>query len=295
MGRIELGDSIELIKTVKSESVHLILSDIPYGINFEEWDVIHRNTNSALLGASPAQAKSSVFKSRGKPLNGWSEADKNISREYYDWCMKWASDWLRVLKPGASCFVFAGRRMAHRCICAMEDSGFIFKDMIAWEKDAAAYRAQRVSCVFERRDDILNSEKWKGWKIGNLRPLFEPILWFMKPYPIGGTLTDNIIQYEVGGFNENSLKCAETLNQGLEVCSNILKVKTEDSDRGLHPAQKAVSLMETIISLVTKEGQVVLDPFCGCGTTLVAAKKLNREYIGFEINPIYYDNIMKRL
>lgn len=295
MGRIELGDSIELIKTVKSESVHLILSDIPYGINFEEWDVIHRNTNSALLGASPAQAKSSVFKSRGKPLNGWSEADKNISREYYDWCMKWASDWLRVLKPGASCFVFAGRRMAHRCICAMEDSGFIFKDMIAWEKDAAAYRAQRVSCVFERRDDILNSEKWKGWKIGNLRPLFEPILWFMKPYPIGGTLTDNIIQYEVGGFNENSLKCAETLNQGLEVCSNILKVKTEDSDRGLHPTQKAVSLMETIISLVTKEGQVVLDPFCGCGTTLVAAKKLNREYIGFEINPIYYDNIMKRL
>lgn len=295
MGRIELGDSIELIKTVKSESVHLILSDIPYGINFEEWDVIHRNTNSALLGASPAQAKSSVFKSRGKPLNGWSEADKNISREYYDWCMKWASDWLRVLKPGASCFIFAGRRMAHRCICAMEDSGFIFKDMIAWEKDAAAYRAQRVSCVFERRDDILNSEKWKGWKIGNLRPLFEPILWFMKPYPIGGTLTDNIIQYEVGGFNENSLKCAETLNQGLEVCSNILKVKTEDSDRGLHPTQKAVSLMETIISLVTKEGQVVLDPFCGCGTTLVAAKKLNREYIGFEINPIYYDNIMKRL
>lgn len=295
MGRIELGDSIELIKTVKSESVHLILSDIPYGINFEEWDVIHRNTNSALLGASPAQAKSSVFKSRGKPLNGWSEADKNISREYYDWCMKWASDWLRVLKPGASCFVFAGRRMAHRCICAMEDSGFIFKDMIAWEKDAAAYRAQRVSCVFERRDDILNSEKWKGWKIGNLRPLFEPILWFMKPYPIGGTLTDNIIQYEVGGFNESSLKCAETLNQGLEICSNILKVKTEDSDRGLHPTQKAVSLMETIISLVTKEGQVVLDPFCGCGTTLVAAKKLNREYIGFEINPIYYDNIMKRL
>lgn len=295
MGRIELGDSIELIKTIKSESVHLILSDIPYGINFEEWDVIHRNTNSALLGASPAQAKSSVFKSRGKPLNGWSEADKNISREYYDWCMKWASDWLRVLKPGASCFIFAGRRMAHRCICAMEDSGFIFKDMIAWEKDAAAYRAQRVSCVFERRNDILNSEKWKGWKIGNLRPLFEPILWFMKPYPIGGTLTDNIIQYEVGGFNENSLKCAETLNQGLEVCSNILKVKTEDSDRGLHPTQKAVSLMETIISLVTKEGQVVLDPFCGCGTTLVAAKKLNREYIGFEINPIYYDNIMKRL
>lgn len=37
MGRIELGDSIELIKSIETESVHLILSDIPYGINYEEW------------------------------------------------------------------------------------------------------------------------------------------------------------------------------------------------------------------------------------------------------------------
>ena len=295
MNRVELGDSLELIKTLEDESVHLILSDIPYGINYDEWDILHNNTNSALLGSSPAQSKSTVFKSRGKPLNGWSEADKNISKEYYEWCLKWTPDWYRVLKPGASCFIFAGRRMAHRCICAMEDSGFIFKDMISWEKDAAAYRAQRVSCVFDRRNDLENSKKWEGWKIGNLRPLFEPILWFMKPYPIGGTLTDNIINYEVGGYNEAALKNSETLNSGLEICSNILKVKTEPSDRGLHPTQKAVSLMETLIKLVTKEKQVVLDPFCGCGTTLVAAKNLNREYIGFEINKTYYNNILKRL
>ncbi|MBO5116502.1 MAG: site-specific DNA-methyltransferase, partial [Treponema sp.] len=157
MNRVELGDSIQLIKTLDTESVHLILSDIPYGINYDEWDVLHSNTNSALLGASPAQLKSSIFKSRGKPLNGWSEADKKISKEYYEWCLEWAPDWYRVLKPGSSCFIFAGRRMAHRCICALEDSGFIFKDMISWEKDAAAYRAQRVSCVFDRRNDLQNS------------------------------------------------------------------------------------------------------------------------------------------
>ena len=295
MNKVELGDSIELIKTLKDESVHLILSDIPYGINYDEWDVLHNNTNSALLGHSPAQDKSTLFKSRGKPLNGWSEADKNISKEYYDWCMKWTPSWYRVLKPGASCFIFAGRRMAHRCICAMEDAGFIFKDMIAWEKDSAAYRAQRVSCVFGRRDDEVNAQKWEGWKIGNLRPLFEPILWFMKPYPIGGTLTDNILEYEVGGFNETILKESVTLNSGLEICSNILKVKTEKTDRGLHPTQKAVSLMEILISLTTKENQTVLDPFCGCGTTLVAAKNLNRNYIGFEINPVYFENIKKRI
>ena len=185
--------------------------------------------------------------------------------------------------------------MAHRCICALEDAGFIFKDMISWEKDSAAYRAQRVSCVFDRRNDEANSIAWEGWKIGNLRPLFEPILWFMKPYPQGSTLTDNILQYEVGAFNENMLRQLTSLNEGLEVCSNILKVKTQKSDRGLHPTQKAVELMEILISLVTKEGQTVLDPFCGCGTTLVAARKLNREYIGFEINEEYYDNILLRM
>ncbi len=296
MSRIELGDSLELIRSVSDESIDLILSDIPYGINYEEWDVLHKNTNSALLGQSPAQQKSgSIFKTRGKPLNGWSQADKQIPLEYYEWCKKWAGDWYRVLKPGASCFIFAGRRMAHRCTCALEDSGFIFKDMIAWEKDSAAYRAQRASIVFDRRHDEHNSQKWKGWKIGNLRPLFEPILWFMKPYPQGTTLTDNIKNYSLGAFNETALKELTVLNEGLEVCSNIIKIQAEKSDRGLHPTQKAVKLMEILISLVTIEGQTVLDPFCGCGTTLVAARNLNREYIGFEINPNYYNNILKRL
>jgi len=46
MSRVEQGDSIKLIKTVEDESIHLILSDIPYGINFDEWDVLHSNTNS---------------------------------------------------------------------------------------------------------------------------------------------------------------------------------------------------------------------------------------------------------
>ncbi len=295
MSAVICGDSIKEIKKISDNSIHLILSDIPYGISFDEWDVLHNNTNSALLGKSPAQDKSSVFKTRGKPLNGWSEADKQIPLEYYQWCSKWASEWLRVLKPGASCFIFAGRRYAHRCICALEDAGFIFKDMLSWQKDAAAHRAQNVSVVFDKRNDIINAEKWNAWKLGNLRPLFEPILWFMKPYAIGDTLTDNIIQNEVGGYNESAIKNNPLLNQGLEICSNIIKCKAEKSDRGLHPAQKPIALMKYLIELTTIKGQTVLDPFCGCGSTLQAAKELDREYIGIEINPDYYNTVCKRL
>ena len=121
---------------MSAASVHLILSDIPYGIGVDDWDVLHPNTNSAFLGSSPAQQKAgAVFQKRGKPLNGWSAADREIPAQYYEWCKTWTSQWLRVLKPGGSAIVFAGRRLAHRCIAAMEDAGFTFKDMLAWLRE----------------------------------------------------------------------------------------------------------------------------------------------------------------
>ena len=181
------GDSIELLKTFPDEMVHAIISDIPYGISYGDWDILHNNTNSALGGSSVAQNNgSALFKRRGKPLNGWSTADKKIPLEYQEWCMSWAEEWLRVLKPGASCFIFAGRRFAHRCIVALEDVGFTFKDMLAWEKVTAPHRAQRISEIYKRRGDNEQAEKWEGWRVANLRPLFEPILWFQKPYKTGG-------------------------------------------------------------------------------------------------------------
>jgi site-specific DNA-methyltransferase (adenine-specific) len=126
-------DGIEGLSIIPDKHIHLILSDIPYGIGTDDWDVLHNNKNSAYLGSSPAQKKSgAIFKKRGKPINGWSEDDRNISIEYYNWCNSWTSKWFRILKQGGSVFVFAGRRYAHRCISAMEDSGFNFKDMLTW-------------------------------------------------------------------------------------------------------------------------------------------------------------------
>ena len=287
---LRCGDSLTLIKDLPDNSCHLILSDIPYGIGCDNWDVLHNNTNSAYMGASKAQKKvGDVFRHRGKPLNGWSEADRNISREYYDWCCGWAGEWLRVLKPGATAFVFAGRRMAHRCIAAMEDNGFIFRDMICWEKEMAAHRAQRVSVVYDRRGDKENAEKWEGWKVGKLRPVFEPILWFMKPYKLGGTLADNILENGVGAYNEREWK---RIAQHSE---NIISVKSSKDDHGMHPAQKPVSLLCPLINLVTLEGQVVLDPFMGAGSTGVACAQTGRKFIGFERDKGYYDISRRRI
>jgi site-specific DNA-methyltransferase (adenine-specific) len=284
------GDCLRLLGSVPSESIHLIASDIPYGIGADEWDVLHSNSNSALLGASPAQQKAgAVFSKRGKPLNGWSEADRKIAREYYEWCASWASEWLRVLTPGASAFVFAGRRLQHRCVAALEDAGFTFKDMLAWLRPRAPHRAQRMSVIFERRGDLEGAEAWDGWRVGNLRPRFEPILWFVKPYPIGTTIADNALRYGVGGFDQESwVRYAGSHD-------NWLEADFAPGEAGLHPTQKPVRLMEALISLASRPDQIVLDPFAGSGTTLVAAQNLGRSFIGFETDSKFADVARRRL
>jgi site-specific DNA-methyltransferase (adenine-specific) len=282
LNRIIQGNSIIEMAGMPQDSVHLILSDIPYGISAEEWDVLHDNRNSALLGSSPAQEKAgSVFKKRGKPINGWSEADRAIPREYQDWCGTWAADWYRVLKPGASAFVFAGRRFSHRCVCALEDAGFSLKDILAWERPRAAHRAQRLSIVYDRRGDVQASTDWEGWRIGNLRPTFEPILWFTKPYKIGTTIADNMLRHGVGAYNETAF------SRYAKAPENVLRIGPEPLEGNHHPTQKPVRLMQALIELTTSQGQIVLDPFAGSGTTALAANLLKRSYVAFELNPAY--------
>jgi site-specific DNA-methyltransferase (adenine-specific) len=277
---VEATDGITAVGGMTDSSVHLILSDIPYGIGVDEWDVLHSNTNSALLGSSPAQARAgAVFRRRGKPLNGWSEADRQIPIEYQRWCESFAGEWLRILKPGGSALIFAGRRLAHRCVVAFEDAGFTFKDSLAWLRESAPHRAQRVSIVFQRRGDEASAEKWEGWRVGNLRPTFEPILWFVKPYTIGTTIADNVLAHGVGAFNEHAFVRYE------QTPDNVLRSGFGKGEGGRHVAQKPVKLLRSLIELTTIPGQLVLDPFCGSGSTLVAAKSAGRAYLGFEIDP----------
>tara|TARA_R110002020_G_C15967872_1_gene747222 strand:- start:13 stop:699 length:687 start_codon:yes stop_codon:yes gene_type:complete len=63
----------------------------------------------------------------------------------------------------------------------------------------------------------------------------------------------------------------------------------------LHPVQMPEALAEKIIKRGSKEGDLVLDVFAGSGTSLVVAKKLNRNFIGIEINPEHINTIKKRL
>lgn len=280
-------DCVKHLKKLDENSVDLVLSDIPYGISLDEWDVLHKNTNSALLGSSPAQAGKSGFKRRGKPLNGWNDADRNRGKEYYEWCLTWTKDLFPAVKPGGSVFIFGARRTLHRAILAMEDSGFILRDVLSWKKQNAHHRAQRLSIVLERRKLDEEAEKWKGWRLGNLAPIYEPIAWFFKPYDI--TITSNILEFGVGAMNTSINK-----KYGADD-TNLLNFWFDKKEKKYHEAQKPVSVNKYLIELTTRENQTVLDPFIGSGTTAVAAKILNRNYIGFEIDKNYAEISEKRL
>ena len=286
---ITQGDCHNFLGDIDNESIDLFLSDIPYGICLDDWDVLHSNTNSALLGQSPAQLGKSGFKRRGKPINGWSQADRNIGSEYREWCGTWGALVFPKMKKGASLFVFSGRRTIHQVINAFEDIGFLLKDMLAWKKPSAHHRAQRVSIVYDRRGMGDAAQKWEGWRLGNLAPIFEPIAWFVKPYKIGGTIADNILENEVGAMNVD-----ECLINGSSP-TNLLEFDYRTNEKRIHEAQKPLSLIEFLIKLTTKDGQIILDPFMGSGTTAVAAKRLNRHFIGFEIDSSFCASASVRL
>lgn len=66
-------------------------------------------------------------------------------------------------------------------------------------------------------------------------------------------------------------------------------------DKGLHPTQKSLKLMEDLIKIHSNPNQIIVDCFAGSGTTLLAAKNLGRQFIGIEKEQEYYDIILERL
>lgn len=283
---ITFSDCTAHLPNLPHDSIHLCLSDIPYGISLADWDVLHNNTNSALLGQSPAQRGKSGFKRRGKPINGWNAADRNIPKEYEAWCRRWTGMLFPLMKEGASVFIFGARRTLHRAIVAFEDSGFLLRDILAWEKSVAHHRAQSLENLIRNRGLNSEAEKWAGWKVGNLAPIWEPIAWFFKPYR--RTILDNVLENEVGGIN-----VAECLIEGRSP-TNVLRFDYESGER-LHETQKPLELIKYLIKLATREGQVVLDPFMGSGTTALAAQELGRHFIGFEIHEEFCQVARQRL
>jgi site-specific DNA-methyltransferase (adenine-specific) len=80
-----------------------------------------------------------------------------------------------------------------------------------------------------------------------------------------------------------------------DIWTDIDPINSRAAERLGYPTQKPLPLLERIIKTSTSPGDVVLDPFCGCGTTVDAAQRLGRQWIGIDITHLAIDVITKRL
>ncbi len=80
-----------------------------------------------------------------------------------------------------------------------------------------------------------------------------------------------------------------------DVWTDIDAINARAAERLGYPTQKPLALLERVIATSSNEGDVVLDPFCGCGTTIDAAQKLGRKWIGIDVTYLAVDLISKRL
>lgn len=112
----------------------------------------------------------------------------------------------------------------------------------------------------------------------------------------GPKRTNKVKNGKMGKLTDNSEKAVFEYNDtGFRYPTQVLKFQRDCLTSNLHPTQKPLALCEYLVKTYTNEGDLVLDNCCGSGTSLLAAKNLNRSYIGIEKEENYFDMCLERL
>jgi DNA modification methylase len=112
--------------------------------------------------------------------------------------LDFATEALRVLKPGGHMLAFGGTRTWHRLTVAVEDAGFEIRDSIAWLYGQGMPKSPNVGRLISELGDSAEAAKWRGYS-AQLRPSFEPIVVARKS--LAGTLAETVLAHNVGALN----------------------------------------------------------------------------------------------
>lgn len=205
-----------------------------------------------------------------KKYNGY--RDNKEFNAYLDWCKQWIYEMVRITKPSGSIFVHNIPKWLTYY------AGFLneiadFKHWIAWDAPTApmgkSLQPSHYGILYYAKDLKQN-------KFYEIR------------YPHKRCRKCNYLLKDYGGKKASLHPFGPLVS---DVWTDIHRIK-HNKYRDEHPCQLPIHLLERIILMSTDENDIVLDPFVGTGTTLIAAKRLGRKFIGIDIDEKYV-NITK--
>lgn len=267
MFSIYSGNSEQVLKQFDENSFHSCITDPPYGMGMEHWD--------------------------------HSVPDVSIWKEVY-----------RVLRPGAFCLAFCSPELYHRLACNVEDAGFKIKDQIMWMTTTKMPKHNRLKPAHE--PIVVSQKPYEGslennmnkWGCGLIDTETTRVPWDKEP-PKGWVASGHKrrtfgkegkttgTQEEFGKVDANpngrypSNIIGEVLSEHQKYFYAPRATRKEKGENNDHPTVKPVDLMTYLIRIYSPVDTIVLDPFCGSGTTGVSALTSNRRFVGIDVTPHY--------
>lgn len=286
MTNLKIGDCLAVLQTLPSASVHLIYLDPPFNTNKRQSHV--RRTAE---GAPHTTSYADTF---GTP------------QAYIAYMRPRVQALQQALTPNGSLFFHCDWRTSHHVRLMLDE---VFEQVT---NDELRMSSGSRSSLVTRHSSFVNEIIWH-YGLGasrtrrQLLTKHDVIFW----YANGPDYTFNLIREEPtqamlnkyrhrdeqGNRYMNSYGKRYTLKGGkpLDDVWNIPAIAPTSGERAGYPTQKPLALLRRIIQLASNEGDVVLDPFCGSGTTLVAAQQLGRNWVGIDANPQAIEVVEKRL
>ncbi|MEN3028117.1 MAG: site-specific DNA-methyltransferase [Aquificaceae bacterium] len=191
--------------------------------------------------------------------------------EYIEWSKKWIGQCFRVLKKTGSIYVAIGDEFAAEIALILKQTGFYMRNWIIWYYTFGQHQKRKFTRSHTHILYFTKDEKEFTFNTDAIRvPSARQLVYSDKRANPKGRVPDDVWIFPrvCGTFKERV---------------------------GNHPCQMPEKLLERVMLASSKEGDVVLDPFGGTGTTAVVARRLKRHFITIELSPVYYESIIKRL
>ncbi|MBI2118007.1 MAG: site-specific DNA-methyltransferase [Elusimicrobia bacterium] len=208
-----------------------------------------------------------------KKYNGYK--DSLEFSEYLNWCRKWIAEMARVTKPTGSIFLHNIPKWLTYYSNFLNEFSY-FKHWISWDAPTSpmgkSLQPAHYGILFYAKDPKQN-------KFYEIR------------YPHKRCRKCGYLLKDYGGKKEMLHTFGPLVS---DVWTDIHRIK-HDKYRAEHPCQLPIHLLERVILMSTDDGDIVLDPFLGTGTTAIAAKRLGRKFIGFEMDKHYVNIAMSKL